>query len=231
MGKPDGRRAGNAGPFHRIMKPCARSERLCLLQAVEIIGNGDIARVLGILVDRLGNDAAVGLIGDETDPDAGRADRCRGPTVPGPGRRSHGGRSKTVMCTRRDDGARRDAAETGDQPTRCTPRGTSTVPLGSKSRHHPDCPRTGDVRRSTSGFVDVVSTAPRAASTFGTTNDEVLPDLDGPRTSVERSLPDHAHPRVDAPRTIPDMWWRAQVGERGGGAASFATRRSRHAHA
>ena len=49
---------------------------------------------------------------------------------------------------------------------------------------------------STSAFVDVETTAPGAARTFGTTSDDVLPDRDGPSTSADRSGPAHAHPPV-----------------------------------
>ena len=95
------------------------------------------------------------------------------------------------------------AALTGDQPTRCTPRGRSTAPVGSKARHHPDAARAAAVERSTSGFVDVATTAPGADKTLGTTSADVLPERDGPRTSVDRSAPAHAHPVAPRPRYNP----------------------------
>jgi hypothetical protein len=66
--------------------------------------------------------------------------------------------------------------------------------------HHPDLRREALVRRRTSGLVDVERTEPVAASTFGTTNDDVLPDRDGPRTSAACSRPVHDHPPPEIPR-------------------------------
>ena len=89
---------------------------------------------------------------------------------------------------------------TGDHPTRTMPGVSSTVPLGSKSNVHPTSRRAGVVAASTSGFVDVLTTAPRAASTLGMMTDEVLPERDGPSTSVERSGPEKAQPEAPNPR-------------------------------
>src|ERR1700728_3378551 len=89
---------------------------------------------------------------------------------------------------------------TGDHPTRRTPEDGSTVPLGSKSIVHPTSARARAVVLSTSGFVDVLTTAPGAAITFGMMTDDVLPERDGPSTSVERSDPEYAHPDAPKPR-------------------------------
>jgi len=54
--------------------------------------------------------------------------------------------------------------------------------------------RAGPVNRSTSGLVEVLTTAPGAARTLGITIADVFPERDGPSTRVERSGPAHAQP-------------------------------------
>ena len=88
----------------------------------------------------------------------------------------------------------------GDQPTRTTPSTASIDEEGSKSIVQPHLVRAGAVNRSTSGFVEVLTTAPGATRTFGMTTDEVFPDRDGPSTRAERSGPVHAHPPPPIPR-------------------------------
>jgi hypothetical protein len=69
--------------------------------------------------------------------------------------------------------------------------------------------RASAVARRTSGFVDVTTTGPVAASTFGTTSADVFPERDGPSTSTERSGPVHAQPRAPRPRYMPPLPARA----------------------
>jgi hypothetical protein len=92
------------------------------------------------------------------------------------------------------------AALNGDQPTVTTPFGGSIDALGSKSIVHPPLRLAAAVDARTSGLVDVLTTAPAAERTFGITNDDVLPDREGPRTSPDRSAPLHAHPPGPLPR-------------------------------
>ena len=54
------------------------------------------------------------------------------------------------------------------------------MPDGSKIEQRPSCERLGKVACKTSGLLDAVSTA---ASKLGTTNEDVLPERGGPRTS------------------------------------------------
>ena len=58
--------------------------------------------------------------------------------------------------------------------------------MGSKSRTEPAAERALAVAARMSGLVEVVTTGPAAASTFGTMMLEVLPERVGPSTSVLR---------------------------------------------
>src|ERR1700678_3100456 len=76
------------------------------------------------------------------------------------------------------------AACTGDHLIRLAPGGSSTVPVGSTSQQCPSAERLASVACSTSGLVEVTRSGPGAASTFGTTSVEVLPERGGPSTSM-----------------------------------------------
>ena len=89
---------------------------------------------------------------------------------------------------------------TGDHRTRSTPAGAATVPLGSYSEARSVRVRAASaVASSTSGFVEVDTTAPRAPRTVGTTSPDVFPDRGGPRTSTACSAGAHIGPADPGP--------------------------------
>ena len=111
-----------------------------------------------------------------------------GPVVGAPtpcARRRDASTIASAVCTAASQFA---APSMGDQPTRVTPGGHDVVPLGSKRCTCPTRDRC-EVATSTSSFVDVVTTAPRASSTFGTSSELVFPERVGPSTSVLRRAP------------------------------------------
>ena len=63
------------------------------------------------------------------------------------------------------------------------------MPLGSKTKHLPRALRRKTVAASTSGFVEVETTAAGASRTEGITSEEVLPERGGPKMSMEPSGP------------------------------------------
>ena len=89
------------------------------------------------------------------------------------------------------------AATTGAAPRRVA---VETVPVGSKRRHRPDRRRAAAVASSTSGLVDVETTAPGADNTLGMINDDVFPDRGGPSTSTARCGGAKHQPRSSWPR-------------------------------
>ena len=76
-------------------------------------------------------------------------------------------------------------AGNGDHRSRCTPGRSTTDPDGSKRWHVPSVERVAMVASSTSGFVEVVTTAPAADNTLGMSSADVLPERGGPSTSTE----------------------------------------------
>ncbi len=101
-----------------------------------------------------------------------------------------------------------------------TRRGGSTRPPGSNNRQRPTRLRAAEVACSTSGLVEVVSTAPPAAITFGTTMELVLPDLGGPSTRTQCSDGANTGPPGELPRKRPEP----QARERARAAASAPAR-------
>lgn len=79
----------------------------------------------------------------------------------------------------------RDACK-GDQPIRTTSGGVGVEPKGSNIRTDPLRWRAPRVASKMSALVEVVTTAPGAAMTFGTITLEVLPDRVGPRINALR---------------------------------------------
>ena len=79
----------------------------------------------------------------------------------------------------------------------------SADPVGSNSQVRPKVERAAAVASSTSGFVDVDTTAPLAASTFGMTSDVVFPDRGGPRIITECSGGTKRQPCRSPPRKTP----------------------------
>ncbi len=61
------------------------------------------------------------------------------------------------------------------------------VPVGSKTKQLPRTQRLNMVAFSTSGFVEVDTTAAGASSTTGMTMHVVFPERGGPSTSMEDS--------------------------------------------
>ena len=92
-----------------------------------------------------------------------------------------------------------EAVVSGDQPTRSTPRGQATSPLGSYRNAQPSRLREGAVARMTSGLVEVETTGPSDSKILGMTREDVFPDRGGPNTRVERSAPAHIHPCAPVP--------------------------------
>ena len=78
---------------------------------------------------------------------------------------------------------------TGDQRSLVTQRGRDTEPLGSNTKARPKSIRRQAVAISTSGFVEVETTAAGASRTVGITRVDVLPERGGPMISVAVSVP------------------------------------------
>ena len=79
----------------------------------------------------------------------------------------------------------------------------SVDPVGSNSQVRPMVERAAAVASSTSGFVDVETTAPLAASTFGMTSDVVFPDRGGPMIITECPGGTKRQPCRSPPRKMP----------------------------
>jgi hypothetical protein len=78
---------------------------------------------------------------------------------------------------------------TGDHRNGTAPLGIVVVLDGSKTKQLPSCQRAWMVAASTSGLVEVETTAAGASRTQGMTMVEVLPDRGGPRIIMDASGP------------------------------------------
>ncbi len=95
-------------------------------------------------------------------------------------------------------------ALTGDHDRRLAPAGMGSLAEGSNSQTSPTSARPAIVARITSGFVDVLTTAPEAAISAGIITALVFPLRGGPRiiTALSGSAATHS-PYSFAPRYAP----------------------------
>ena len=89
---------------------------------------------------------------------------------------------------------------TGDQRISGRTHLPAIEAVGSKAKHSPTSERVDTVASSTSGFVDVDTTALPAARTLGMTIEVVFPERGGPSTMTECSAAVKHQPRRSCPR-------------------------------